>query len=276
MIVEKYGADTLRLYEMFLGPLDQSKPWDTNGIDGVHRFLKKLWSICFGNTDSLQLTDGEPTAAELKSLHKLIKKVTFDIEHFSYNTSVSAFMQTAGLDDDYTLHNEVGVLYGNDSTAKAVIETNDIIRKEKDTMMVGSGAIFQSMNSTVTMNLATIFKLRGINMTVSAACASGSHSIGLGYMFISQGMQDMILCGGAQEVNAYSMGSFDGLGVFSIRMDHPTEASRPFDANRDGLVPSGGAASLILEEYEHVSSERADDNFGSKQQVAEPTLYRDC
>ena len=156
-------------------------------------------------------------------------------------------MQTAGLDDDYTLHNEVGVLYGNDSTAKAVIETNDIIRKEKDTMMVGSGAIFQSMNSTVTMNLATIFKLRGINMTVSAACASGSHSIGLGYMFISQGMQDMILCGGAQEVNAYSMGSFDGLGVFSIRMDHPTEASRPFD----GLVPSGGAASLILEEYEH-------------------------
>src|SRR5574344_2966790 len=131
-------------------------------------------------------------------------------------------MQTAGLDDDYTLHNEVGVLYGNDSTAKAVIETNEIIRKEKDTMMVGSGAIFQSMNSTVTMNLATIFKLRGINMTVSAACASGSHSIGLGYMFISQGMQDMILCGGAQEVNAYSMGSFDGLGVFSIRMDHPT------------------------------------------------------
>ncbi|MDD4589324.1 MAG: leucine--tRNA ligase [Parabacteroides sp.] len=92
MIVEKYGADTLRLYEMFLGPLDQSKPWDTNGIDGVHRFLKKLWSICFTNTGELQLIEGEPSGTELKSLHKLIKKVTFDIEHFSYNTSVSAFM----------------------------------------------------------------------------------------------------------------------------------------------------------------------------------------
>ena len=92
MIVEKYGADTLRLYEMFLGPLEQSKPWDTNGIDGVHRFLKKLWALFYGNTDSLQITDAEPTTEELKSLHKLIKKVTFDIEHFSYNTSISAFM----------------------------------------------------------------------------------------------------------------------------------------------------------------------------------------
>lgn len=92
MIVDKYGADTLRLYEMFLGPLEQSKPWDTNGIDGVHRFLKKLWALFFGNTDTLQVTDEEPTADELKSLHKLIKKVTYDIEHFSYNTSISAFM----------------------------------------------------------------------------------------------------------------------------------------------------------------------------------------
>lgn len=90
-IVEKYGADTLRLYEMFLGPIEQSKPWDTNGIDGVNRFLKKLWGL-FYKGDDLILTDDEPTAEALKSLHKLIKKVTFDIEHFSYNTSVSAFM----------------------------------------------------------------------------------------------------------------------------------------------------------------------------------------
>ena len=92
MIVDKYGADTLRLYEMFLGPLEQSKPWDTNGIDGVHRFLKKLWSLYFGNKEAIQITENEPNADELKSLHKLIKKVTFDIEHFSYNTSISAFM----------------------------------------------------------------------------------------------------------------------------------------------------------------------------------------
>ncbi|MEI6752270.1 MAG: class I tRNA ligase family protein, partial [Paludibacter sp.] len=90
-IVEKYGADTLRLYEMFLGPLEQSKPWDTNGIDGVHRFLKKLWGLFF-KEGNLLLTDEQPSADELKTLHKTIKKITFDIENFSYNTSVSAFM----------------------------------------------------------------------------------------------------------------------------------------------------------------------------------------
>ncbi len=90
-IVDRYGADTLRLYEMFLGPLEQSKPWDTNGIDGVNRFLKKLWAL-FYKGDQWLVTDGEPSAAELKALHKLIKKVTGDIENFSYNTSISAFM----------------------------------------------------------------------------------------------------------------------------------------------------------------------------------------
>ena len=90
-IVEKYGADTLRLYEMFLGPLEQSKPWDTNGIDGVHRFLKRLWSL-FYKDGACIVTNDAPTAEELKTLHKTIKKITYDIENFSYNTSVSAFM----------------------------------------------------------------------------------------------------------------------------------------------------------------------------------------
>ena len=90
-IVDKYGADTLRLYEMFLGPLEQSKPWDTNGIDGVHRFLKKLWSLFYKENNFL-VNDENPTDEELKILHKTIKKITFDIENFSYNTSVSAFM----------------------------------------------------------------------------------------------------------------------------------------------------------------------------------------
>lgn len=92
VIVEKFGADTLRLYEMFLGPLEQSKPWDTNGIDGVHRFLKRLWGLFYYQAGEWGVTSDEPTADELKALHKLIKKVTYDIEHFSYNTSVSAFM----------------------------------------------------------------------------------------------------------------------------------------------------------------------------------------
>ena len=97
MIVEKYGADTLRLYEMFLGPVEASKPWDTNGIDGCFRFLKKFWALFYENrTDEFLPADAEPTADNLKSLHKLIKKVTEDIEHFSYNTSISAFMIAVG------------------------------------------------------------------------------------------------------------------------------------------------------------------------------------
>lgn len=169
---------------------------------------------------------------------------------YAYMATVEA-LQSAGVDADYLEKNEVGVLYGNDSSAKAVIDAHTVALEKKDTTLMGSGAIFQSMNSTVTMNLSTIFKLRGINMTISAACASSSHAVGLGMMFIRQGLQDMIVCGGAQETNYLSMGSFDGINTFSVRIDEPTKASRPFDANRDGLVPSGGAATVILEEYEH-------------------------
>jgi 3-oxoacyl-[acyl-carrier-protein] synthase I len=168
---------------------------------------------------------------------------------YAYVATVEA-LNNAKLDMDYLEKNEVGILYGNDSSAKAVTEATDTIRAKKDTTLIGSGSIFQSMNSTITMNLSTIFKLKGINMTVSAACASGSHAIGLGYMYIKNGLQDCIICGGGQEVNPHSMGSFDGLSAFSIRMDAPTKASRPFDRDRDGLVPGGGAATLILEDYE--------------------------
>ncbi|HEX9649909.1 MAG TPA: beta-ketoacyl-[acyl-carrier-protein] synthase family protein [Cyclobacteriaceae bacterium] len=165
---------------------------------------------------------------------------------YAYVATLEA-MQQAGLEQEYFNKNEVGILYGNDSSAKAVIEAIDIIRTKKDTMMVGSGSVFQSLNSTVNMNLATIFKLKGINFTVSAACASSSHAIGIGFLYIKNGLQDMIICGGAQETNIYSMGNFDGLGVFSIREDNPAAASRPFDKDRDGLVPSGGAATVIIE-----------------------------
>ncbi len=169
---------------------------------------------------------------------------------FAYMATLEAFKQ-AGVDDAYLLNNEVGVLFGNDSSAKAVIDSNEIATAKKDTTLIGSAAIFQSMNSTVTMNLSTIFHLKGINMTISAACASGSHSIGLGTLLIRDGLQDMVLCGGAQETNYLSMASFDGISAFSTRIDEPTKASRPFDRDRDGLVPSGGAAALVLEEYDH-------------------------
>jgi 3-oxoacyl-[acyl-carrier-protein] synthase-1 len=168
---------------------------------------------------------------------------------YAYMATVEA-MKHAGIDQDFIDRYELGIIYGNDSSAQPVIEATDIIREKKDTMLVGSGSVFQALNSTVSMNLATIFRLKGINFTVSAACASGSHAIGLGYMFIREGMQDIIICGGAQETNKYSMGNFDALGAFSVRESEPFKASRPFDKHRDGLVPSGGSATVILESLE--------------------------
>ncbi len=165
---------------------------------------------------------------------------------FAYMATKEALEQ-AKLDIDFLEHHETGIIYGNDSTAGAVIETIDKARARKDNTLIGSGDIFQNMNCTVNMNLSTIYKLKGINLTLSAACASGSHSIGMAYLMIKQGLQDRIICGGAQEINQYAMGSFDGLGAFSIREDKPHQASRPFDRDRDGLVPSGGAATVIIE-----------------------------
>lgn len=169
---------------------------------------------------------------------------------YAYLAANQAF-ESAKIYPDIIEKTPIGIIFGNDSSAQALIESNRIMEEKHDTAMLGSAAVFQNMNSTVTMNLATIFKLRGANFTVSAACASSTHSIGLGAMMIRSGMQEIVLCGGAQEVNLYSVTSFDALGVFSKRIDQPQKASRPFDANRDGIVPSGGAAAVILEDMEH-------------------------
>lgn len=179
---------------------------------------------------------------------------------YAYLATVQA-MEMAKMDQDYIDKNDVGIIYGNDSSAKPVIDSIDILREKKDTTLIGSGSIFQSMNSTITMNLSTIFRLRGINFTLSAACASGSHAIGLGYLMIKDGYQERVICGGAQETNLYSVGSFDGLSTFSIRENEPTKASRPFDRDRDGLVPGGGGATVILESYES-AMERGAPIFG--------------
>jgi len=193
---------------------------------------------------------GAVPAPQLKELLGRRERISMGEEsEYAYMATLEA-MATARIDGDYLKTHEVGILYGNDSVAESVILTNERIREKQDTTLVGSGAVFRTMNSTVTMNLSTLFALRGVNMTISAACASGSHAVGLGYLLLQSGMQEMILCGGAQETNKYSMGSFDGLGVFSMREDTPEQASRPFDASRDGLVPSGGAATLVLETYE--------------------------
>jgi len=182
-------------------------------------------------------------------LHRRLRIGLSEEAEYAYMAARECFEQ-AGVDEDFLLKNEVGVIFGNDSSAKPVIEAANIMAEKHDSELLGSGLIFQSMNSTVNMNLSTIFHLRGINFTISSACASGSHSIGIGYLLIKQGLQDRVLVGGAQETNYYSMATFDALGAFSKRMDEPTKASRPFDRDRDGLIPSGGAAALLLEDYD--------------------------
>ena len=204
--------------------------------------------IGYGYQSSLTGIEPHPVLKGL--LDRRLRVGLSEEAEYAYMASREA-LAMAGVDDAYLLANEVGVLFGNDSSAKAVVESANLMAEKRDSSLLGSGWIFQSMNSTVNMNLSTIFHLRGINFSVSAACASGSHAIGMGYLFIQHGLQDMVLCGGAQETNYYSMASFDALNAFSKRMDTPAAASRPFDRDRDGLVPSGGAAALLLEDYDH-------------------------
>ena len=175
---------------------------------------------------------------------------------YAYMATLQALEQ-AGIDEGYINEHEIGILYGNDSSAKPVIDATDIMREKKDNMLIGSASVFQTLNSTITMNLSTIFKLKGINFTISAACASGSHAIGLGYHFIKTGLQDCIVTGGAQEINVYSMATFDALSAFSVHESEPQKASRPFDRSRDGLIPSGGGATVILESMESATKRGA-------------------
>ncbi|HET8737737.1 MAG TPA: beta-ketoacyl-[acyl-carrier-protein] synthase family protein [Pricia sp.] len=200
---------------------------------------------------------GQIDMPDLKPLLSRRQRISMGEEaQYAYMATIEA-LQNARMDQEYLDAHEVGILYGNDSTAKSTVESVDTMREKGDTTLIGSGAIFKAMNSTVTMNLSTIFKLRGINLTVSAACASGSHSIGLAYHLIKSGLQDCIIAGGAQEINPLAMGSFDGLGVFATNTEHPEKASRPFDRERNGLVPSGGGATLIVESLESATNRGA-------------------
>jgi len=173
-----------------------------------------------------------------------------DHAEYAYMSTAEA-LKKARLDEAFFDAHEVGIIFGNDSSTPSVIQSADIIREKRDTSMVGSGAVFQSMNSSVTMNLSVIFHLRGVNFTLSGACASGSHAIGMGFHMVRHGYQDCIICGGSQEVNLFCVGSFDALGAFSKQESNPALASKPFDRRRDGLVPSGGAATVILESLDH-------------------------
>lgn len=156
----------------------------------------------------------------------------------------------SGLTPEALQNEESGLIFGSDSSCLAAVEQVDALRAKADTALIGSGQIFRAMNSTITMNLNTLLKTRGACWTISAACSSGGHAVGQAADLIRLGRQERVICGGAQEITWQGLCSFDGLGAFSLRSDAPEQASRPFDAQRDGLAPSGGAAALVLERYD--------------------------
>ncbi len=168
---------------------------------------------------------------------------------YAYMAARQAFEQS-GISDEYLRQNEVGIIFGNDGNThqRDVIKT---MNSEHDTFMLGPHLIFKIVTSSAAVNLATIFHLQGINFNISAACTSSSLAIGVASMFIRMGWQQMVLVGGSTEMGAIGSAGLDALEVLSVHNITPKAASRPFDKNRDGLVPSGGAAALILEEYEH-------------------------
>ncbi len=164
--------------------------------------------------------------------------------------AVSEALQESGLKPEDVKNDHTGLIFGVDSSCRASVRQADLLRERGRTGSIGSGAIFRSMNSTVTMNLNVILGTKGACWTLSSACSSGGNAVGQAYDLISLGRQKRVICGGAQEINWESMCSFDGLGAFSRHTREPEKASRPFDAGRDGLVPSGGAAALVLEDRE--------------------------
>ena len=168
---------------------------------------------------------------------------------YAYMAARQAFAQ-AGIDDEFLKQNEVGIIFGNDGNAH-MLDYMPIMEEEHDSMLLGPSALFQGETSSVTMNLSTIFHLKGINFCVGAACASSSHAIGLAAMFIQKGLQKSILVGGSCMLDMRASTAADAIDALSQRNNTPQEAMQPFDKNRDGFVPSGGAAALVLEEYEH-------------------------
>ena len=170
---------------------------------------------------------------------------------YAYMAARQAFEHAHVQKDDLIQQNDVGILWGNDSGASTVVEGHTIMEQSHDSFMLGPARIFQGGASSAVMNMCTIFNLRGCGITTAAGCASSSHAIGLAMMLIQTGKQEMVLVGGSSEIHPMMSAAFDATNVLSIRNNDPIHASRPFDRDRDGMVFSGGAAALVLEEYEH-------------------------
>ena len=188
-------------------------------------------------------------------LRKFRATMSEDAE-YSYMVACQAFEQ-AHIQKDYLLHYDVGVLWGNDSGTSTVVAAMNAMNHHHDSFMIGPSCLFQGGASSVVMNLSTIFHLRGCGITTAAGCASSSHAIGMASVLIQTGKQDVILVGGSSELHPLMTATFDATNILSLRNEEPTHAMRPFDVERDGTVFSGGAAALVLEEYEHAVSRGA-------------------
>ena len=183
-------------------------------------------------------------------LPRKLRATMSEDSEYAYMAARQAFEQ-AGISDEYLRKKEVGVLWGNDSGASTVVEGHKIIEQSHDSFMLGPSRIFQGGASSAVMNMCTIFHLKGCGITTAAGCASSSHAIGIAMMMVQMGKQKMVLVGGSSEIHPMMSAAFDATNVLSLRNNDPTFASQPFDRDRDGMVFSGGAAALVLEEYEH-------------------------
>lgn len=183
------------------------------------------------------LTSKLPPFDSKYKLPRKVKKYMPEVGLYAALTWLKTIDQ-CGLNPENFIGPRVGVILGNDSTCEPLEELIDTIRKYKDTHFLGSNMIIKTMNSTCSMNLGPLIGAKGINITMSAACASGAHAVGYGYHLVKMGLQDAVITGGFQEMNWLSMASFDALRAFSTN-EIPEKASRPFDGQRDGLVPGG-------------------------------------
>jgi 3-oxoacyl-[acyl-carrier-protein] synthase-1 len=226
-----------------------------NDIDSVGKALRQGKSGIIVDDARTEMGFRSPLTGAIRGfdstnlLSKRNRKGMPDFAQQAYAAVMEA-LQMSGLDEKEIQSPETGLIFGCDSSCAAMVEQVERLRKYRDTASIGSGLTFRCITSTITINLNTILRTQGACWTISSACSSGGHAVGQAADLIALGRQERVICGGAQEINWESMCSFDGLGAFSTRVDEPEAASRPFDAQRDGLVPSGGAAALLLERYD--------------------------
>lgn len=226
-----------------------------NDIEEVSKSLYYGKSGVSVDPERLALGFSSPITGSIKGfnaqdwLNRKQLKTMPDFAVWAYAAAMEA-IGLSGLDPGDLKNERTGIIFGCDSSCIAALEQVELLKERGETALIGSGLVFRSMTSCITMNLNTLFGTKGACWTVSAACSSSAHAIGQAADLITLGRQDRVICGGAQEINWQSICSFDGLGAFSTRVTEPEAASRPFDRNRDGLVPSGGAAVVLLENWD--------------------------